>query len=52
MSNSASPGKQARDGSHRGSGPACSSSELVPVGTHWEQAEQFAYNTDLGGRKP
>jgi hypothetical protein len=28
------------------------SSELVQNGTHWEQAELFAYNTDLGGRKP
>lgn len=28
------------------------SSTLVQVGTHWEQAEQFAFNTDLGGRKP
>jgi hypothetical protein len=27
------------------------SSQLVQVGTHWQQEEHFAYNTDLGARK-
>jgi hypothetical protein len=27
------------------------SSQLVQVGTHWEQHEMFAYNTDMGARK-